>query len=125
MCGGLLRQPREMNAPARVGIIIDTKLQTGMTRHLLKGTQAGSGSNPGLPQGPKVSATLLHCLSTQPGTHGSAASGEKCTLREALQAGIVQQAFCKAKRIFPVLASAVICAMATQNRNSYSNKKAV
>ena len=77
--------------------------------HCLSAAQAGSGSNPGLPQGPKVSATLLHCLSTQPGTHGSAASGEKCTLREALQAGIVQQAFCKAKRIFPVLASVVIC----------------
>ena len=51
MCGGLLGQPREMNAPARIGIVINPKLQTGMTRHLLKGTQAGSGSNLGLPSG--------------------------------------------------------------------------
>lgn len=111
--------------PQRIGIIIDPKLQTGMMRHLLKGTQARSGSDPGLPQGPKVSPTLLHCLSTQPGTHRSAASSEKCTLWEASQAGIAQQAFCKAKHVFPVLASVVICAMATQNTNSYSNKKAV
>lgn len=117
-----------MNAPARIGIVIDPKLQTGMTRHLLKGTQAGSGSDLGLPSG---AHGLTHptALPLHAAWHARVtASSEKCTLQEALQ-----QAWCKVKRVFPVLASAAICPMAsaaicpmaTQNRNSYSNKKAV